>query len=282
MKRLGWVLAWLGATICLSAVLTPLAVWLVEAVAPGQVPVRRIFNRCLLGSALLLGWPFLRHLGIRSWRDVGWSGSWGGGLQQFGWGALGGMMVFGGLWLVAVMVGGRTAIVWPGWGMIGWSLLFALLVGLIEETVFRGVLFLALVRDRGAVPPVAVVNAVLFASVHFFKAPDVATQVTWTTGFEIWAGMLAGAWMAGEALWRWGALAFLSLAMAGLVWRSGRLWSAAGAHAGLVLAMKLMVGSSTGTSGIVGALWGSDGISGPVPLVAAALGAVWIWRGKWR
>lgn len=273
-------MSWVGATVVASAVLTPIAVWAVEAVAPGQVPVRRIFNRCLLVSAVLLGWPFLRHLGIGSWRDLGWVGPLESGGRRLGLAFLGSFGILGGLYGVAWLVGGRMGLSWPGWEFVGWSLVFAALVGVVEETVFRGALFLALVRQGASVWATVAANAVLFASVHFFKAPDVAGEVTWWTGFAIWGSMLGGWWTEGEGLWRWGALAGLAVAMAGLARKEGGLWMATGAHAGLVLAMKLALGGSTFVPGNVGGWFGSDGISGPVPFLAALIGAVWVWR--WR
>lgn len=278
-RKLLWILGWLGSTIVLSAILTPIGLILVEWFAPGVVPTRRIFNRCLLLSALLLGWPFLRHLGITRWRDVGWCRPNRERWSQFLVGFGGAILVLGMVYGTSVFFGGRT---WSGdWtlAIFGWALLFALGVGLVEETVFRGVLFWSIFRlGPGRWGMLLAVNAIFFASVHFFKAPELAEGPPWAAGFLIWREMVMGSWVNPEALWRWACLALLAVLCCGLVVRTTTLWLVAGVHAGLVFTMKMMLAGSFYVPGERSWLWGSDGISGPIPLLVIAVGAGLVWK----
>ncbi len=64
------MLFYLLAIVAASAVLTPLACWGAEALG-WSYPVRRVFNRVIMVSALLLLWPLVKFLRVGGWRQCG-------------------------------------------------------------------------------------------------------------------------------------------------------------------------------------------------------------------
>jgi membrane protease YdiL (CAAX protease family) len=124
------------------------------------------------------------------------------------------------------------------------SLVGALLVALIEETFFRGLLHTAVERDRGAATAVIAVS-LLFAVLHFIgkaRVPDV--ELHWASGWQWLTQTL-------RLMARPGAIldAFLVYLAIGVLLGMVRAWmghtaGCIGLHAGWVTAM-LMVREST-------------------------------------
>lgn len=107
------------------------------------------------------------------------------------------------------------------------ALASSLLVGLFEETLFRGVLFSALRRSSGFLAASSMVG-VLYAAVHFLDADPVgAAEIHWYTGFtQVFSAFqqmvnLGGAWDSFIALFLLGVLFCWVREHVGLWWCIG-------------------------------------------------------------
>jgi len=112
-------------------------------------------------------------------------------------------------------------------GFVFGALASSLLVGLFEETLFRGVMFSALRRSAGFVASAALVG-VVYAAVHFLDAEPVASpEVHWYTGFtQVFAAFqqmldLGGHWDSFVALFLLGVLFCWIREHVGLWWCIG-------------------------------------------------------------
>jgi membrane protease YdiL (CAAX protease family) len=132
--------------------------------------------------------------------------------------------------------------VWPGcyrlegvpeWAVWAKALCTGMVVGLLEESLFRGAIAGLLERSRGAGWALWGTSG-LFAGVHFLK-PDPSAKmevVGWGSGFELVPRMFyqfsePRLWLGGfGTLWVFGMV--LGLA----VRRTGSLWLSIGIHAG--------------------------------------------------
>jgi membrane protease YdiL (CAAX protease family) len=243
-KLLGGLLLYLAAVLVLAAVLTPVGFWVCSVLFQWDVPVRRVFNRCLILAALPLLWPLMKFWGFQGWKQMGWSGKGGTALaKDFGVGLSLGLGVMGSLVILALGLGERSLLSWEslslGWKLAGF-LAGAVLVGLVEETIFRGAFFLGLLGVlKNRIWPWAVANSIFFASVHYFKAVNPSGEAGLTVGFRILSEMAWTAWIAPDALPRWLTLFFFGLVLCALAYRRGVLGMAAGFHAGAVFMMKL-------------------------------------------
>lgn len=207
-------------------------------------PFHRYVHRCLLILALAgLPW-FSRALGIRRWADAGFVWRPGGSAfwRPWGLGLLLGLATF--LPALGIEGGmGAREFRWPAAGTEVLSktveiLAGAILVGALEEALFRGVLFGGLRRTTGTVRAV-VVSSLVYALVHFFERPAPPALVTWYSGLDAVAQMLCGL-----ARWdRWvpffGTLTLAGILLARLYQASGSLWLPMGMHTGWVIALKM-------------------------------------------
>jgi len=120
------------------------------------------------------------------------------------------------------------------------AILTGVLVGLIEETLFRGALLGGLYKKIGAVSAV-ITTSVIYSAVHFIKYPALPadTEIHWTTGLELLRG----------AFFRFSDPAtidaFLSLFAFGVLLslvrlKKGNIVQCIGLHAGVVLTIKLI------------------------------------------
>ncbi len=119
------------------------------------------------------------------------------------------------------------------------ALLSALLVGLVEETIFRGALFGGLQKQSNWIVA-TLVTSLLYAAVHFLKYRAIAEDVTigWFTGVQIFPA----------ALFRFSNPvtidSFITLFLLGLLFafiriRSNSIISCIGLHAGIVFTLKV-------------------------------------------
>ncbi|HCJ12147.1 MAG: hypothetical protein A2Y14_05705 [Verrucomicrobia bacterium GWF2_51_19] len=128
---------------------------------------------------------------------------------------------------------------WPRvWTSVGIALLSGLILGFLEEIVFRGLL-LKVFRD--AVQPLFAITltSLFFAYVHFKIPGYVAAEVTWTSGLEIAWGVIIGIFKTFQENWARESIHFLNLfllstllCLSVIKWRT--LLFAIGFHAGIV------------------------------------------------
>lgn len=116
----------------------------------------------------------------------------------------------------------------------------AVVVGLVEETFFRGVVFRAMARDWG-VPGGVLASSFLFAVLHCISG-----SLRVSPGWEPLVGLrlLAAYFTDGGSLWADGRLLvglfLLGCLQAVLYLRTGSLWAGSGLHAGLYFFSKVM------------------------------------------
>lgn len=205
-----------------------------------DAPFHRVVNRCVLGLALAGLWPLLRALGVRRWRDLGWTLAGTPG-RDF---ALGLGVSLLGLALVAATALATGARAWRPEreaGEVAGHLLRALsaavVVAVIEETLFRGALFRAL-RREGPFALAAAVTAAVYAWVHFFERPPRPETVGPWTGFAALGLMLRGFTHWDSLVPGWLTLFVVGWVLARAVESRGSLWLALGLHAGWIFWIK--------------------------------------------
>ncbi|MDD4932326.1 MAG: CPBP family intramembrane metalloprotease [Methylacidiphilaceae bacterium] len=235
-------------------------------------PPGRTFRRVLEMSALLLLLPFRKHLGIRSWRDIGFSRPV---LRPFLWGCLLGF-ASGLVCLLPLalhsLAGHQAGIhldpaslaVWMGRGM---------LVALSEELLFRGIFFSILLRGLGPFPGL-LASALLFCLAHYLRADPAASEgpLTLFSGWDLLSAHLAPilsfAWFDLQGL----LLFSVGTALAAAYLVTGSLWLPIGIHA---LWVALLYGLAAKSDGALLGFWS--------PLVIAIFGvSLWIGFGWHR
>ncbi len=248
-RPIRFLLVFLAVPLLAGCLIAP---WVYLAIRHGaQLPIlsglaedrfERVAARCVQVVALLLVWPCLRRSGTiaRVAPALRWARA--RGRQFLRWAALGAGSV-------AVVYGGGFAAglyrfdpaVW-GTGravLLPLEILFgALLVGVLEEYLFRGFVFGSL---RARLPPfaAAAASSALFALIHFLRPrlSEPPAEITWRSGFDLLPRLFA---LFRPALdWDFALTLFLmGLALCGLLLRHGHLYGIAGLHAGWVWALQ--------------------------------------------
>ena len=127
----------------------------------------------------------------------------------------------------------------------------AFLIGLIEESFFRGILFFRLQRSL-SVTKAALISSCLYAVVHFISPSKsfAPTEFSFTSGFSFLVVCL-------ERMWNPEVLpAFIGLTLVGLtlcyaIQRSGSMALIIGLHAGWVIAVKMSAALTVTAPGVV-------------------------------
>ena len=243
--------------------------FLPDALAGFKFP--KYVTRAMLVVALALIWPLVKWLGISSRAELGlerdprWAIRFGLGLAK---GALG-------LALVGVLLVALGFATWRAplpWHRLLEAAATGITVAVIEEWTFRGIIF-GLVRRSQPWPKALVIVSLVFAVLHFVRAPLVAPQVEeihWWSGLAL---VPAHFWQFGEPVLLIGSLPTYFLVGATLAYtvvQTKSLAFAIGLHAGWVFALRgfgflsRRVGEPT--------VWlGRDLISGIIPALLVAL-----------
>ena len=243
------------AEVFLNKETTDFLTWLAKKAAKAEFDT--YFKRSLIIAALLGLWPLIHAL--KSSRPIGqqsmWStmfskpansgsNKWIAGPKQLG----SGLLISSGVFLIMVLVihlmGWRS---WdqsvtiqevPSFALKG--LQTGILVSLVEEILFRGLLMVIFLR---ALPPLlAIISlSLLFAAVHFLQPPDdlsVANPYALSAGFEM-LSLIGLRFLDPELM----IASFSTLFMTGIIlafarYRTRSLWLPIGIHAGWVFALK--------------------------------------------
>ncbi len=189
MKDAGRLLVYFIATLLLGALLAPVLYWSVQWLAAHQIlavlaryDFEKFFHRALLIAAVVLFWPLLRSLNIKSWSELGLAPN----KHRFR-DLLAGFL----LAVIPLLCCIALLLLLHGYSIrnsVRWSeldnvILASLFVPVIEELFFRGLLLGILLRS-GTRLAALVLTSAFFAILHFLKGPEetVAT-VTWMSGF---------------------------------------------------------------------------------------------------
>ena len=247
MRAAGWFLATIAGTLLLAA----LVAWPVFQLAHALQPewefhkiVSRVWQLLMLAGIAFVVW----HLRLRRRADWGYGLPRERFLRQVGAGLALGLGTMLPMALAIVALGIRDPR--PGFdaamllGGVASGLLTGLVVALVEETFFRGLMFGAVRRESG--PAIALGStALLYAAVHFLARIRIPhAEVGWDSGI----GML------GAALTRFAepaaiADAFITLAIVGLFLGLVRHWTGSiaagiGLHIGWVCVIKATAAST--------------------------------------
>jgi len=272
-----WHLAQAGARLFPGPVMAHLA----------QCPFHRFMDRAFLVVALGGLWPFLRALGVNSWQDLGWTPPTGEGRHFLAGLAMG----FASLGLaagLAVWFGGRPLATAgsPGHiaGIFFKALGAAVTVAVLEETLFRGGVFLGLRRVLPGWVALAG-SSVIYALVHFLQHGELTGPAHWDSGLKLLPDMFQGFRDAGGFI-----PGFITLTLAGLLLgmacqQTGTLYCSIGMHGAWVFWLKLYQSFTHDGPGQNSALWGTgkliDGWASC--LVLAGVLAGWIlWQRVYR
>jgi membrane protease YdiL (CAAX protease family) len=232
---------YLVATVIVGALLAPILYWSAHNLAAqgwltflARYDFESYFHRALLVAALVLLWPLIRSLQIRSRQDLEleknprWSRDVVAGFLL----STVPLLCCGAILIATPIFSIRGTINWPGVGKV---VAAAAVVPIIEEAFFRGLVLGTLLRSGRQTMSILLTSA-LYSVVHFLKAPEqTSPDVTWISGFNSIAHafgqftnpLLVGAGFTTLFLVGW------ILAEARLLTRS--LWLPIGLHAGWIL-----------------------------------------------
>jgi membrane protease YdiL (CAAX protease family) len=203
-------------------------------------PFSRFVERSLVILALAGLWPLLRALGMSSWREAGVVAPNGQLNKLFG-GLLLGVLSLG---LVAGMafvcgnrIPARTGNAHEVVAVIFTAIGTAILVGVVEEFLFRGGIFGGL-RKYFYWPLALLGSSMVYALVHFLNLADFSGIVGWQSGLVLLPRMFGGL-MDVQAL----VPGFFNLTLAGILLgmayqRTGDLYFSIGLHTGWVFLSK--------------------------------------------
>ena len=284
MKDAARLLGYFAATILFGAISAPVLFWAAQWLAAhGVFPAlatfefEAFFHRALMLGALLLFWPFLRWLGIRSPRDLGLTRNrhWG---RDLALGFLISAVPVLGCEVLLVKLGIYTMRTGSAWSGIGQTALSAAIVPLLEEALFRG-LFLGVLL-RGTRPLMAtILSAGIFSIVHFLKAPDhTTTSIGWTSGFVSLAHSFDQFAEPMLVLAGFTTLFVIGVILAHARLRTQSLWQSIGLHAGWIFASGAF--GKIARREVVALPWlGKSLLIGIVPVCACLLS--WILLRAW-
>lgn len=267
MRPLRSILVYLGIVFLGGALLAPWLYQLTLSAATASPafqkladqPFHRYVNRSLLALAILGLWPFLRSIGVRSWREVGLGQSPGNGRKVCGGFAVG----FGslaGVALLALAFGARSLnLDHSAFDLLKHLVGAALTAGgvaMLEELVFRGALFGAL-RQAWTWPKALIVSSVIYALLHFFQRPEPLSEIDWSSGLALLPRMMRGFGELEQLI-----PGFLSLTLVGVslglaYQRTGNLYFSIGLHAGWIFWLKAYGFLTLNVHGANTWLWGT-------------------------
>ncbi len=284
MKDVIKLAAYFVATVVIGAILAPILFWSAQWLAAQGVfsflakyDFETFFHRALLVAAVLLLWPLLRVTHVRCLADLGLAPNsrWGRDLCAGAVVSVVPLLLCGVLLIALRVYAFRHSVPWPRFGKM---LMASIAVPFIEEAFFRGIVLGVLLRTGRKYIAIFAVS-VIFAAVHFLKAPDRTSEiVTWTSGLSSIAHAFDGL---GDLMMLAPALATLFfigwiLADARVLTRS--LWLPIGLHAGWIFASGTF--SLLARQRIPALPWvGKNLLVGIIPLGVAAL--TWVIMRIW-
>ncbi len=206
----------------------------------------RVASRSVLLMAIILFFALYKRLGFTSWQAIGYPSD----KKQF-FRDLSKGIGFGMLIMLPVIVGlliTKNRTIDMGWeislvnvvSLIITSLVAGLIIGFIEETLFRGAMLRA-IKKHSSVMFAVVATSVFYALVHFLQ-PDIeldSDSLNWASGFVLLKNALPGSADIPLILDSFIAL-FLAGALLSIVMlRTNKIALCVGIHAGWVITIKI-------------------------------------------
>jgi uncharacterized protein len=284
LKDVAKLAAYFIATLVVGALFAPILFWSAQSLAAHGVfsflaryDFETFFHRALLVAAVLLLWPFLRVSHVRRMADLGLAPNPRWGRDLFAGIAISmvPLLCCGALLIAFHVYSLRHSFAWPRFGKM---LAASITVPFIEEAFFRGIVLGVLLRTGRKYIAIFAVS-VIFAAVHFLKAPERTSEiVTWTSGFSSIAHAFDGIGdpvLVGSALVTLFCIAWI-LADARVLTHS--LWLSIGLHAGWIFSSGTF--SRLARQQMLAFPWiGKNMLVGIIPLGVAAL--TWVIMRIW-
>lgn len=230
----------IGCLLLSSLTAWPIAYWLEWNIRPDKWV--ETWGKLI---ALLLFFPWIRYLGFAGLPAVGWSLPRAQATRQLALGFARGIVVMAPFAAFLVLIDLRSPNLSGDWPSLLLKALFAgivggLLIGLVEETFFRGAM-LRYARRVAAAPIALIATTALYAGVHFIEVPSPPqhAELSLTSGLQLTLSGLADYPQAFDLS------SFVSLCVLGLIFahvalRDGHIFQAAGLHAGIVFTVGLL------------------------------------------
>jgi uncharacterized protein len=234
------IIVYLLGTVLLAAILAPWFYWAGQHLSTiksfaflGDTDFARYFNRSLLFSAFALLIPVLRWIGLHQFTSLGLARNPRRIFHLAGGFVVTTAIVLGlGVCLLANEVAALKEP--PPWNQLPRIFLTAIVVALIEESLFRGAI-LGLFRQSMRTLPAVVVTSALFSILHFLKPPyDQNVDLHWYSGFELLPHVF---WQFSDPILVSGlfsSICILGLMLAHAAVKTRSLWLPIGIHAGVV------------------------------------------------
>lgn len=273
------MLVYFVATILIGAFLAPVLFWTAQWFLShgffqflGKVDFESFFHRALLIAAVVLMWPLLRSVGVRSLSDLGLipNSRWSRHLLV-GFVSSSIPLLICGMALIALHIYSLRSNV--AFFALGKVVTTAAIVPFIEEAFFRGLILGLLLRTGHRLASVFVVSA-LYSVVHFLKAPEqTSTVVKWTSGFTSIANSFGQFTEPMLVFAAFTTLFLIGWILADARLRTRSLWLPIGLHAGWIFGNSLF--SKLARRELVALPWlGRNLLVGIIPLGVAAV--TWI------
>ncbi len=187
------VTLYIAAALLLAALLVPQAVTLFESVPPDKM------LRHIARLLLIVGFFFMiRLLNVNERNALGYDLRRNRFLIGIGQGWLAGMLMLAALMLLLMLFDIRFYTPDTADNLAAKMVKYlisgaisGLLIGILEETFFRGMLFTAIKRSNGLTPAVLLSSA-LYAAMHFLVAPPhpAGTPLQWNSGLALLPGLV--------------------------------------------------------------------------------------------
>jgi membrane protease YdiL (CAAX protease family) len=242
LKDAARLLAYLVATVLFGALMAPPLYWAEQWLASEKIfpslanfDFEAFFHRALMLGAVLFLWPLLRSLGVRNQRDLGLvrNSHWIRDMVIGFFLSAGPVICLASVLLLQDIYNVRSVIKWNAIGSVA---LTAMVVPLIEESLFRG-FFLGVMLRRNRPLNAMLLTSAVYAIIHFLKAPDdTTTEVSWFSGFVSLSHSFDQFRSPMLVLGGFTTLFLIGLILADSRLRTKSLWLPIGLHAGWIFA----------------------------------------------
>ncbi len=206
----------------------------------------RVASRSVLLMAIVLFIALYKKLGFSSWQTIGYNTDKRQFFRDVSKGIGFGILIMSPVIVGLLITKNRTFDI--GWeislsnivGLVATSIVASLIIGFLEETLFRGAM-LGAIKNHSTAMFAVVVTSLFYAMVHFIK-PDIelnTNDLNWASGFVLLKNALPGLANIPAIM-----DSFIALFLAGVLLslvrlRTNRIALCIGIHAGWVIAIKI-------------------------------------------
>ena len=225
-------------TICIVGCLLAYPIYLLT-----EADFERIVSRTILILAVVLFYPTCKYLGVNNIASLGWVKTNAAKSLLSSWTL--GLLMLTPISLVFLFCGFRllestpiTALSFSG--AVLSAVFSGLLIGLIEESVFRGLMQSQINQSINTIATIIIISAI-YSSVHFLQAPEYASNetISWFSGFTLLADAFANFSHFSTFIDAWIALFLAGVFLSLVRLRTNNLIWCIGIHAGWVAHIKL-------------------------------------------